>query len=424
MSDPEPDADPGSPYSHLARANDLEPSAGHRVLRARCPVHTETSVGTSVATSVESSFHVVARHTDVLDVLTRPDEWRNGFGVGINEQPGGVLGTTDDPDHRRQRRVLQDSFRPSAIARLDPEMIREGEALWVRAFAEPGQGDFVRLFAFPFPATVIAVLLGVPADRRDDFGRWSDDIVNTLGGADPSLAESANRHIFALVDELVAERTSMDQRGEQLPDDVLSVMTRAEIAGTLSHGEVRRLSQQLLVAGHETTASLISLMLYRLIEQPELIDELRSRPELIPSAVEEFLRFDSPVQGLFRTNPEASLVADTTLPPRSRLQVLFASANRDESAWDDPDRLHLDRFDGGVRPHLAFGWGVHHCIGAALARREGELALRWMIERFETVELTGPVRVNQPFILRGLTTMPIRWTVRQERPSPLRQRPP
>jgi cytochrome P450 len=392
-------------YSHLAHANDLEPSIGHRILRERCPVHTEVAH--------DPPFHVIGRHADVFDVVMRPDEWRNGFGVGVYEQIGGVLGTTDDPDHRRQRRVLQDAFRPSSIAALDDEIVREGEALWSAAFSDDGEGDFVRLFAFPFPAVVIAVLLGVPRERRDDFGRWSDDIVNTLGGADPSLAEEANRQLFVLVDELVEARRALHEAGEPLPDDVLSVMTLAEIDGTLDHREVRRLSQQLLVAGHETTASLISLMLYRLTEQPGLVDQLRARPELVPSAVEEFLRFDSPVQGLFRSNPEPSVVAGVELPAGSRLQVLFASANRDDAVFDHPDEIQLDRFPPGARPHLAFGWGVHHCIGNALARREGELALRWIVDRFATVERTGDVRVNEPFILRGLTTLPIRWTVRR-----------
>lgn len=412
MSEPESgDTEPGDPaggagpYSHLAHANDVEPSIGHRILRERCPLHVEESH--------DPPFHVVSRHADVFDVVTRPKEWCNGFGVGVNAQPGGVLGTTDDPDHRRQRRVLQDAFRPVSIARLDREVHEVGNDLWNRAFAEDGEGDFVRLFAFPFPAVVIAVLLGVPRDRRDDFGRWSDDIVNTLGGADPALAEAANRHIFALVDELVDERTALYERGAELPDDVLSVMTRAELAGTITHHEVRRLSQQLLVAGHETTASLISLMLYRLIEQPELVGQMRADPDLIPSAVEEFLRYDSPVQGLFRVNPEPSVAGGEELPADSRLQALFASANRDPEVWEDADSIRLDRFGPGTRSHLAFGWGVHHCIGAPLARREGQLALQWMIERFETVERIGPVAVNEPFILRGLTTLPIRWTVRR-----------
>ena len=395
-------------YSHQAHANDVEPSAGHRVLRQRCPLHVEESH--------DPPFFVVSRHADVLDVLSRPKEWRNGFGVGVYPQPGGVLGTTDDPDHRRQRRVLQDAFRPLAIERLDNEIRDVGDDLWNRAFAQDGHGDFVRLFAFPFPAVVIALLLGVPQNRRDDFGRWSDAIVNSLGGADPALAEDANRQIFALVDELVDDRRALHQQGQALPDDVISVMTLAEIDGTLTHHEVRKLSQQLLVAGHETTASLIGLMLYRLIEQPELFAQLRRNPNLIPAAVEEFLRFDSPVQGLFRVNPQPNIVCDTAMPAESRVMALFASANRDEAVWDDPDTIRFDRFGAGAgtgtKPHLAFGWGVHHCIGATLARSEGRLALRLMIDRFETVERTGDVAINEPFILRGLTTLPIRWTVR------------
>ena len=393
------------PYSHLAHANDVEPSVGHRVLREQCPLHVEELH--------DPPFHVISRHADVFDVVMRPEEWRNGFGVGVNPSLGGVLGTTDDPDHRRHRRILQDTFRPASIARLDDEVDEIADELWARAFGADGSGDFVSLFAFPFPAVVIAALLGVPRDRRDDFGRWSDDIVNSLGGADHSLAEEANRQIFALVDELVDQRRSLHEQGEELPEDVLTVMTLAEIDGGLSHREVRQLSQQLLVAGHETTASLISLMLYRLIRQPELVEELRANPGLIESAVEEFLRFDSPVQGLFRVNPEPATVRGVELPAGSRLQALFASANRDPDVWDEPDTIRLDRFGPGSKAHLAFGWGVHHCIGAALARREGQLALQLMIERFETVELVGPVAVNDPFVLRGLTTLPIRWTVRQ-----------
>ena len=190
-------------------------------------------------------------------------------------------------------------------------------------------------------------------------------------------------------------------------------MTRAELAGTLTHHEVRRLSQQLLVAGHETTASLISLMLYRLIERPELVSQLRRQPALIPAAVEEFLRFDSPVQGLFRVNPAPCTAAGEVLDAGSRVLALFASANRDPAVWADADDIRLDRFIAGTKPHLAFGWGIHHCIGASLARREGCLALQLMLDGFDTVELAGEVAVNQPFILRGLSTMPIRWTVRE-----------
>ncbi|MGA1650079.1 MAG: cytochrome P450, partial [Ilumatobacteraceae bacterium] len=176
--------------------------------------------------------------------------------------------------------------------------------------------------------------------------------------------------------------------------------------------------QQILVAGHETTASLISLMLYRLIEDPALFQTLRERPELLEPAVEEFLRFDSPVQGLFRSSREACRLGDAELPPGTKVQVLFAAANRDPRIWTDPDVIDPERFAVGGRPHLAFGWGVHHCIGNALARHEARFALRAMLDTFAEIQLVGDVAVNFPFILRGLTTLPVRWQVHSPASAP------
>ncbi len=393
-------------YSHLEHANDLEPAAGHHHLIEHCPLHKEDTF--------DPPFYVVSRHEDVLSMLTDPAQWTNGDGPGVFFQEGGVLGSADDPDHRRQRKVLQDGFRPAAIASLAPRVDIIGRELWDRAFASDGEGDFVTLFAFPFPAIVIAEMLGIRPEDREQFGHWSDDIVNGLGGGDLTLVAIANEGIYGFVDALVAERQEILERGETPPDDLLSVLTVAYRNGDLQYGEVRRLSQQVLVAGHETTASLLSLMLYRLIQQPELGDLLRADPSLIPWAVEEFLRYDSPVQGLFRTNRDECVVHGEKIEADTKVQLLFAAANRDPEVWQDPDDIQLDRFGPGSKPHLAFGWGVHHCIGNVLARREGQLALRWMVETFEKVELIGPVQVNQPFILRGLTTLPIRWTLRSD----------
>jgi cytochrome P450 len=371
-----------------------------------CPLHKEDTF--------DPPFYVVSRHEDVLSMLTDPAQWTNGDGPGVFFQEGGVLGSADDPDHRRQRKVLQDGFRPAAIASLAPRVDIIGRELWDKAFASDGEGDFVTLFAFPFPAIVIAEMLGIRPEDREQFGHWSDDIVNGLGGGDLSLVAIANEGIYGFVDALVAERQEILERGETPPDDLLTVLTLAYRNGDLQYGEVRRLSQQVLVAGHETTASLLSLMLYRLIQQPELGDLLRADPSLIPWAVEEFLRYDSPVQGLFRTNRDECVVHGEKIEADTKVQLLFAAANRDPEVWQDPDDIQLDRFGPGTKPHLAFGWGVHHCIGNVLARREGQLALRWMVETFEKVELIGPVQVNQPFILRGLTTLPIRWTLRSD----------
>ena len=387
--------------SHLAHANDLEPSDGHRVLRAQCPVHRETEH--------DPPFFVVSRHDDVLDVLRRPDVWRNGDGPGVFFQEEGTLGSTDDPDHSRQRNALRPAFLPSVIARLQPRIEELCAELWSAAFSVDGEGDFVERFAFPYPAVVIAELLGVDPGDRDRFGEWSDRIVEALGGGDLAAYREATEDIWAYVDTMIDARLG---GGADDHPDVVAVLTAAHERGELTRPEVHRLCHQLLVAGHETTAGLIGLTLYRLIERPHLFDELAADPSLVDAAVEELLRFDSPVQGLFRTSPHAVTIGDTTIPAATKLQVLFASANRDPDRWDDADEIRLDRDPRQRRQHLAFGWGAHYCIGAPLARLVAAAALRSIVTTFASVELVAAPTLNSPFILRGFTHLPIRWTVR------------
>ncbi|MDG2028959.1 MAG: cytochrome P450 [Acidimicrobiales bacterium] len=397
-------SDYDSTYSHLAHANDLEPSGGHRVLR-QCPIHREADH--------DPPFYVVSRYDDVLDVLKNNGTWGNRHGPGVFFQENGVLGSADDPDHRRQRGLLQPAFRPRALARLEPRVEALCAELWEEAFSSDGAGDFVELFAFPFPALMIGELLGVEPGDRDRFGRWSQAIVTSLGDSDMDAYDEATRSIWAYVDDMVDARLAAIDAGADPPDDVVTLLTQAVGSGGLSRDELRRLAHQLLVAGHETTASLIGLMLYRLIENPALRLELREEPELIDSAVEEFLRFDSPVQGLFRTARDDASAAAYTVPARSKLQVLYASANRDPAVWANPDEIRLHRDSATARQHLGFGWGVHYCIGAPLARIQAQHALRRIVDGFESVELDGHPTLSAPFVLRGFTAMPIRWTVRR-----------
>jgi cytochrome P450 len=389
---------------YVTRSNGLEPSELHASLRAGgCPVHH--------VEDHEPAFHVVSHHADVLAALRSPQQWRNGDGPGVFVQRGGVLGSADDPDHRRQRSVLQDEFRPARVARLRPVLDDLLDELWA-PFLEPGEGDVVAAFAFPLPALAIAELLGVHAEDRDHFKDWSEAVVNALGGGDLGAYEHATQSIWAYIDRLVDERVAAIDAGTEPPDDVLTTMTRAHLDGRLSRTEVRRLGHQLLVAGHETTTSLISLMFFRLAQHPHLLDELYADPDLIEPAIEEFLRYDSPVQGLFRTNAEACTVGGVDLPAGSKLQVLFASANRDPDVWDDPDTIRFDRDPKRLRTHLAFGWGVHHCIGASLARLEARLVLTRMARGLASIELLDEPGTSSPFILRGLTRLHVRWTPR------------
>jgi len=365
-------------------------------------------------TAHEPPFYVVSRHADVLDVLKSPTVWGNGRGPGVFVQESGVLGSADGPDHRRHRGVLRSAFLPSVIARLEPQVAALCDRVWGDAFFDDGDGDFVERFAFPFPALMIGEVLGVDSADRDRFGAWSQAIVDALGSSNMNAYRAATEAIGDYVDRMVDDRIAALEIDDPIPSDVISTLSRALLAGELDRGEVRHLAHQLLVAGHETTTSLIGLMLYRLIENPELRRQLRDRPELLEPAVEEFLRFDSPVQGLFRTSEESQEIAGAEVPAESKLQVLYASANRDPDAWEDPDEIRFDRDTASARQHLAFGWGTHYCIGAPLARLQARHALRHIVESFDDVRLSGEPVLSTPFVLRGFSSLPIRWTVRRD----------
>ncbi|CAB4585767.1 MAG: cytochrome P450 [Actinobacteria bacterium] len=391
--------------AYVDRANGVEPSELHAELRASgCPVHR--------VDDHDPPFFALSRHADVFEALRAPQQWRNGDGPGVFVQRGGVLGSADDPDHRRQRSVLQDEFRPARLAQLEPFVLQVIDELWA-PFREPGEGDVVPLLSFPLPALVIAELLGVHAEDRDRFKQWAEAVVAALGGGDLAAYEDATANIWLTIDGLVAEREAALDEGREPPDDVITTMTIAKRDGRLSHTEVRRLGHQLLVAGHETTTSLISLMLYRLAQRPELLAELQARPELVDLAVEEFLRFDSPVQGLFRAAAAPCSLGGVEVPEGAKVQLLYASANRDPAVWDDPDTIRFDRDPSRLRSHLAFGWGVHHCIGASLARMEARMVLQRIVAGFGSIEVVETPVPTSPFLLRGFDHLVLRWTPRR-----------
>jgi cytochrome P450 len=319
-----------------------------------------------------------------------------------------VLGSADEPDHGRHRRVLRDSFTVTAIARLEPELRRLADEL-IDGFAERGACDFVPEFAAPFPALAIAELLGIDGADREDFGRWSNEVVAALTGDDMEVYARARSAIEDHIEAGCSVRSAALDAGDEPPEDVLTVLTHAHRDGTISLAETRHLGYQLLVAGHETTTSLLGMMLYRLLERPELMAALRADHELIPKAVEEALRYDSPVHGLFRTNAEACELHGQAIPERSKLQVTYAAANRDPGRFREPDEFLLDRERQEAARHLAFGWGLHYCLGAALARLETRIAFEQLLNRLDSIELDGEAVRNDSFVLHGLTHLPIRF---------------
>lgn len=387
-------------YRHADHSLDFEPTENFTGLREQEPLHHEADH--------DPPFFVLSRFEDIVDVLKQPDEWRNCDGPGVFYQESGVLGTADDPDHARHRRVLRSAFVPTAIARLEPRLRAITDEL-IDEFIDDGAGDFVELLAAPLPALGIAELLGVHGDDRESFGRWSAHAVQALTGGDIDRYVEAKRILEDHVEAGVDQRLTLRDAGQPLPDDVLSLLTTALADDVIDRREMRHLGYQLLVAGHETTTSLLGMMLYRLLERPELMAQLRSDPALIPQTIEEALRFDSPVQGLFRTNAHDAELHGELIAAGTKLQLLYASANRDDTRFSCPNDFAIDREPTEIGRHIAFGWGIHHCIGAPLARLETRVAFEQVLARMGDIELAGEPQRNDSFVLHGLVHLPIRW---------------
>jgi cytochrome P450 len=315
-----------------------------------------------------------------------------------------VLLFMDPPDHTRVRRLASMAFTPRAVQRLKADAERLAATLLDDAGVGPGSGPFdvVDVLARPLPLYVICQMFAIPDIDRDQFFRWSDDLAQVLGPVtDPRVAERAmiafvefSQYFFALADE----------RRAHLGDDLLSALLEAEEAGDhLSTDELLSLFTLLFIAGHETTGNLIGNGTYALLSRPDQVAALRADPAAIAPAIDELLRFDSPVQLTARIAKEPVTVpgTDVTIPQGHELICFLGGANHDEAEFG-PTAEELD-VHRDARNHLSFGGGVHYCLGASLARLEGAVAFTELLRRCPDLELVTehPVRRDHT-ILRGI----------------------
>ena len=396
-------------YEPLSPAVQADPYPYYAVLRREAPVFYVESL----------DVYAVSRHADVRRVMhdhvafsseamaalvSRPGSYATDADPSgeDREVPTSIIGTDGDA-HTRLRQIVSRGFTPRRIALIEARM-RDIVGELVDRLVERGGGDLQASVAVPFPTVIIAEILGVASDQRDDFRRWSEHMVQGVfeptNSVDPDAIAASGRQMMDWIDAVIAEREGTDG------DDLVSVMLRAELeGGALTHVELRGFVLTLLVAGSITTAYLIGTAVGALLEHPELQDRARRDPATVANVIEESLRYDTPTQLMFRTATDAVEVAGTKIPAGATVLPLIGSANRDPLVFVDPDRFDPDR-DRGT--HMAFGHGVHFCLGAALARLEAATAVQELVARSTWLEPAGESERVTSLVFRGPSRLPVR----------------
>ncbi len=347
---------------------------------------------------------MLARHRDVTAAARAHDALSSSSGILLRSAPLPTVVTTDHPDHERLRRITAPAFTPSAIRRLEDDL-GEFVAPGVEALARGDVVDMVPALTVPLPVSAIAMLLGVDRARWRDFRLWSHDVTTFFAAR--SLSDLAVYTTRALPNILALRNLLMDEmrtRGTD-SDDILGRLRQGLRDGDMTVFEALAAAMLLLVAGNETTTNLLGILLVELARDPDLYTRLRDNRDLIPAAVEEALRWGSPVQWVARTTLVPYEVDGVMIPARSRVVLFFAGANRDPDRFVDPDRFDVERKPVG---HTGFGHGTHFCMGAHLARLEVKVALEKLFDRFERLELAGPVTWTTTPSLSGPISLPLR----------------
>ena len=374
------------------------------------PVYAELRARHPVYRCEPRSTWVLSRYADVDAAVTDPATYSSAKGIFPTREgldmtqvflPMMIM--MDPPDHTRLRRLVSSAFTPRRTAALETAVHAIAREL-LDPFLSAGSGDLVKDFAGPLPAMVIADLLGVDRSDRDQFRTWSSTLVQGDPGEPAAMQASldAAGSLYGYFTDVIEHRRAHPQQ------DLVSALVNADMDGQrLTAEELLGFCLLLLVAGHETTTNLITNSAVVLAERPDARAALAAQPAAIPDAVEELLRFDSPVQGLARTLTRDVTLHDVTMAAGDTVLLLFGSANRDSHAFPD-----ADRFDPKRRPErqVAFGHGIHFCLGASLARLEARIALTYMLEFMPDwrCESSSAIRLRSGPI-RGYTALPLTW---------------
>ena len=390
----------GVAYNPLSDETVRDPYPLYARLRERSPVHY----------SRLSDAVLLSRYKDVDAIL------RNHAGFTVNPdlrksrkarykpppEERSIL-FMDPPDHTRLRSLVNKAFTRSAINALEPR-IREIMGTLLDDIGDPAGFDLMQAVAIPLPVIAIAEMLGIPREDRARFRIWSDQRVRLLEPmltrAERKTADEASKQLSDYFLSIIRSRRSEPR------DDIMTRLVQAEEQGDkLSETEMLNMLRLLLVAGNETTTNLIGNGMLALLRHPDQLQALRDDPGLIPAAVDELLRYDSPVQMALRCAVEDCDIDGAPVRAGQEVILLGGSANRDPEAFENPDQLDFNR---QKQDHISFGRGIHYCLGAGLARLEGRIAFEMLLERFGSLRLlTGRPPFRYSVVLRGLASLPV-----------------
>ena len=391
----------GIAYNPVARRNTQNPYPAYAALRDKGQAHRSRLL----------NAWIFSHYRDV-DAILR--DWQRFSSDGRKARTPGKrtvipdpgtpsLLSLDPPDHRRLRSLVSKAFTPRAVNALEPH-IRSLMHELLDGIEDLSGFDLMETVAKPLPVIVIAEMLGVPVEDRPRFRTWSDRrariLEPTISAEERADAVLAGDDLNAYFEPLIGERRADPK------DDILSGLAQAEEEGDrLDEGEMIALLRLLLVAGNETTVNLIGNGMLALLQHPEQLQRLRDDPSLIPSAVEELLRYDSPVQLDLRRIVEDCDVNGFRVKRGEDIVLLIGGANRDPEQFENADGLDVGR-EGNS--HISFGRGIHACIGAPLARLEARIAIEILLERFSSIRLAGPPpHFRGSIVLRGLESLPV-----------------
>jgi cytochrome P450 len=394
-----------------------DPHGYYADLRANDPVHEVPGTGTFLVTRMDLIREVVADTAVFSSTSSRflhhradggaPGLRGPGGDVDLVEAGGAVLATADPPDHARQRKVVSRTLSNSAMLRLEPEFRDLVDAVLDDALPT-GRIDWMARLAEPLPMVMVARLLGMPDDAASGLKDQGYAAVDAIGGfaSDERLAELSRA--MTDVGPVIAAYSAVRDGAPHDPESLIGVCARAVDAGELSDIEAIGMLFLLVSAGGESTTSLTGTGARILAQRPDLHHRLRTSPELVPAFVEEACRIDPPFRGHYRKVTTDTVLGGVAIPAGSTVVLAWPAANRDPDAFADPDDIDLDR--PNPRHHVAFGWGIHLCVGAPLARIEARVAFERLLARTTSFTIdaeAAPLRHHRSLMIRRLTALPL-----------------